>query len=226
MASINFLVYNQIKELFKLSRLESDVFFRLNGFLIRNEKPFPYSAESISENANYSKRSIFIALSALEKYLIIEREGLGYNRKFKRGKIFNDILNMCINIATMQELHSCANNTLKKQSYPQTSLANNSTTAQKLHRPVQKLHRPVQKLHTGITYSLNLEKLKDLSANANSTSKTQNQYPEYSEEQEQLIGKYYHGLNWPEFALTGIEEQKALALIKRHANHLKDIKNV
>lgn len=75
-----------------LSPTERTIFQRLLGFLIRNDKPFPYSAVSMAKLTGYEKRTIFRALDRLEYLRLIERVGMGKNRRFKRGSILGKIL--------------------------------------------------------------------------------------------------------------------------------------
>jgi hypothetical protein len=80
-------VYNLSCSKLKLKRREKIIFFRLLGFLIRNDKPFPYSTDSMAQNTGYDRRSIFRALNELERLRLIERLGFTNQVKFKKGRI-------------------------------------------------------------------------------------------------------------------------------------------
>lgn len=71
----------------KLKRREKTVFYRLLGFLIRNDKPFPYSVNSLGELVGYSRRSIFECFNVLEKLRLITRVGYTNQVKFIKGSI-------------------------------------------------------------------------------------------------------------------------------------------
>ena len=90
--SLNGLVLEKSYDRLKLSGIERTIFQRLLGFLIRNDKPFPYSIVKMEKITGFNKRTIFRALNKLEKYRLIDRVGMGKNRKFKRGSILDKIL--------------------------------------------------------------------------------------------------------------------------------------
>jgi|GEM_PF-5263240 hypothetical protein len=92
--SLNGLVFEIAYKRLKLSGVERSVFYKLLGFLIRNDKPFPYSAMKLSEITGFHRTTVFDALNKLEKYRLIERIGLTSNRKFKRGRILSRILTL------------------------------------------------------------------------------------------------------------------------------------
>ena len=90
--SFNHQVFEKSYKRLNLSATQRTVFQRLLGFLIRNDRPFPYSAVAMANLTGYDKRTIFRSLEALERYRLIERIGFGKNRKFKRGSILIKIL--------------------------------------------------------------------------------------------------------------------------------------
>ena len=51
----------------------------------------------MAELTGFDKRTIFRCLDTLEKYRLIERVGLGKNRRFSRGSILNKILTTVTN---------------------------------------------------------------------------------------------------------------------------------
>lgn len=85
--SFNGLVYKKAYKRLKLKPTERFIFQRLLGFLIRNEKPFPFSTTALSELTGYSSRTIVSVLSRLEYLRLIERTGMGKNRRFRPGSI-------------------------------------------------------------------------------------------------------------------------------------------
>lgn len=89
--SFNAQVYQKSYSRLKLNPIDQAIFQRLLGFLIRNDKPFPFSVVSLSELTGFSKRTIFRSLNTLENYRLIERVGLGKNRRFVRGSILRKI---------------------------------------------------------------------------------------------------------------------------------------
>jgi len=91
-SSFNGQVYKKAYKRLKLTPTQRVVFQRLLGFLIRNDKPFPFSTTSLSELTGYSKRTIVRVLSRLEYLRLIKRLGMANNRRFKRGSILYKIL--------------------------------------------------------------------------------------------------------------------------------------
>lgn len=147
--SFNHQVYQKAYKRLNLTSTQRNIFQRLLGFLIRNNKSFPYSAVTMSELTGFSLRTIFNALNDLEKCRLIKREGMGKNRRFSRGSILNKILttvqnrniiDQCNNLTTVQLMHQ---NLLNRATgaYSKTSLslkrkegvayANNSTSKSK-----------------------------------------------------------------------------------------------
>lgn len=95
--SFNHQVYEKAYKRLNLTSTERNIFQRLLGFLIRNDKPFPFSSVSMSELTGFNKRTIFRGLNKLEKLRLIERIGMGKNRKFIRGSILSKILTTVTN---------------------------------------------------------------------------------------------------------------------------------
>ncbi len=89
--SFNHQVFQKSYQRLKLSPSQRIVFQRLLGFLLRNEKPFPYSAVKMAEITGLCLRTIFNILNDLENLRLITRIGLGKNRRFIRGSILNKI---------------------------------------------------------------------------------------------------------------------------------------
>ena len=78
----------------KLKRREKTIFYRLLGFLIRNDKPFPYSIKSMSKLTGYSRSSIFECLNMLENLRLIKRIGFTDRRRFQKGSILKRICSL------------------------------------------------------------------------------------------------------------------------------------
>ena len=89
--SFNGQVYEKAYKRLNLSPTQRIIFQRLLGFLIRNNKPFPFAATTLSELTGFSLRTIFNCLNDLENLRLIKRNGLGKNRRFSRGSILNKI---------------------------------------------------------------------------------------------------------------------------------------
>lgn len=107
MPTFNSTVYLTVISQCKLSRREALIFYKLLGFLIRNDKPFPYSSPSLSKNTLYSSRSIEYSLKKLDEKKIIERIGKSYNRRFKKGELLIDICTQaqkCIDLELVKKL--------------------------------------------------------------------------------------------------------------------------
>lgn len=90
--SVNAQVYEIAYKKLKLTSTERSIFQRLLGFLIRNNKPFPYSAVKLAELSGFHIRTIFLVLNRLEYLRLIKRHGMGKNRKFSPGTILVRIL--------------------------------------------------------------------------------------------------------------------------------------
>jgi hypothetical protein len=113
--SFNHQIFQKAYNRLHLSPTERIILYRLLGFLIRNNKPFPYSAVKLAELTGFSLRTIFNTLNALEKYRLINRHGLGKNRRFSAGsiliKIFTTVQNaMYRNSTTVQLVHQKSTN--------------------------------------------------------------------------------------------------------------------
>ena len=92
--SFNSQVYTMACNRLKLNRREKTIFYRLLGFLLRNDKPFPYSTGSLSDVTGYSRSSIFESFNLLEKLRLIQRIGIGKARKFSKGSILKRICSL------------------------------------------------------------------------------------------------------------------------------------
>ncbi len=89
--SFNHQVYQKAYKRLNLTSTQRFIFQRLLGFLIRNDKSFPFSAVKMAELTGFSLRTIFTTLNHLEKLRLIKRSGLGKNRRFSRGTILDKI---------------------------------------------------------------------------------------------------------------------------------------
>jgi DNA-binding transcriptional ArsR family regulator len=134
-SSFNGQVYKKAYKRLKLKPIERVIFQRLLGFLIRNDRPFPFSTTSLSELTGYSPRAIVNALNRLEYLRLISRKGMGKNRRFSRGSILRKIL-------TTAHYRSI------------TEQVNNSTTA---HVVPQKLDNYARGAHSKTSSSLKLK---------------------------------------------------------------------
>jgi hypothetical protein len=92
--SFNGHVYDISYKRLKLKRREKIILQRLLGFLIRNDKPFPFSRKSLSELTGYSKSSLDEALNLLETYRLIQRIGCTNGVKFIKGSILIKICSL------------------------------------------------------------------------------------------------------------------------------------
>jgi len=90
--SFNHQVFQKAYVRLNLSPTNRIIFQRLLGFLLRNNKPFPYSAVKLAEITGFHKRTVFLSLQELERCRLIVRKGHGKNRRFLRGSILCKIL--------------------------------------------------------------------------------------------------------------------------------------
>ena len=90
-----------------LTRLEASVFYRLLGFLLRDDNPVIYTAEKLAEKTLYKRRAIFQALKSLEDKKLITRSGYSYKRRFYKGETLVEI---CTQVHKVHgtELHTSA----------------------------------------------------------------------------------------------------------------------
>jgi hypothetical protein len=95
--SHNGQVYEIAYKRLKLKRREKIILQRLLGFLLRNDKPFPFSRKALSELTGYSKSSIDESLNILEKYRLIKRIGFTNRVKFMKGTILVKICTLAQN---------------------------------------------------------------------------------------------------------------------------------
>lgn len=89
--SLNGLVFEIAYKRLKLKRREKIILQRLLGFLVRNDKPFPFSRKKLSELTGYSKSSIHESLNKLETLRLIDRIGLTNRTRFTKGKLLRRI---------------------------------------------------------------------------------------------------------------------------------------
>jgi Fe2+ or Zn2+ uptake regulation protein len=104
--SFNHQVYEKAYKRLNLTSTQRNIFQRLLGFLIRNNKSFPYSAVTMSELTGFSLSTIFRSLDQLETYRLIRREGLGKNRRFRRGSILDKILTTVSNRNIIEQVNN------------------------------------------------------------------------------------------------------------------------
>jgi predicted transcriptional regulator len=123
--TFNAQVYEKAYKRLNLTPTQRTIFQRLLGFLIRNNKPFPYSAVSLANLTGYDKRTIFRALQRLEDLRLIKRQGLGKNRRFSPGTILYKIFTTVTNSMTRNKTTatSCHQNSTNRDtvSYSKTS---------------------------------------------------------------------------------------------------------
>lgn len=110
--SFNHQVFVKSYKRIKLSAAQRSVFQRLLGFLIRNDKPFPFSAIKMAELTGYDKRTIFRCLDRLEYCRLIKRHGMGVNRKFSPGSILIKIKTTVTNRAKQFQVNNSTTATL------------------------------------------------------------------------------------------------------------------
>lgn len=85
--SFNGLVFQLAYKRLNLKRREKIILQRLLGFLIRNDKPFPFSIDKLSELTGYARRSVFESLNLLQQLRLIERIGFTSHLRFQKGRI-------------------------------------------------------------------------------------------------------------------------------------------
>lgn len=185
--SFNHQVYEKAYKRLHLSSTQRNIFQRLLGFLIRNSKPFPFSAVTMAELTGFSLRTVFNILNDLERFRLIKRHGLGKNRRFSAGSILIRIF------TTVQ-------NRINKLQY------NNSTTAQLTTQ--KSINRA-----TG-AYSKTSSSLKRKEVDANASSSTSTSTPinwEYREYCKKITNDRFLGLESGNvIILSELEWQKAL----------------
>jgi hypothetical protein len=129
--SFNHQVYQKAYQRLNLTSSQRIVFQRLLGFLIRNDKPFPFSVITMAELTGFDKRTIFRCLESLEHYRLIKRIGLGKNRRFCRGSILYKIISTVTNRTKIKLVNNITTATLchknltnrDTMSYSKTSLS-------------------------------------------------------------------------------------------------------
>jgi DNA-binding transcriptional regulator GbsR (MarR family) len=90
----NSQIFSMTSTRLRLKRREKIIFYRLLGFLIRNDKPFPYSTKSLSELTGYSRSSVYECLNELENLRLIKRVGFTNQVRFIKGSILNKICSL------------------------------------------------------------------------------------------------------------------------------------
>lgn len=189
--SFNNLVREKAIEDLQLSRLESAIFYRLCGLLLKQDS-VTYTVEKLMKNTLYKRRAIFEGLNSLETKQLIAREGFSYRRRFYKGKVLHEI---CSHV---QKLHGIELNTSAESAL--YSAKNASYSAKTAYNKT--LKEPLKQIKTVF------EKLK--------IQPQKSQWPTPTEEQKDLLLRYKHGLKYPELQLEGFELQKAAILYKRY----------
>lgn len=133
--SFNSYAHHFAKVGLSLSRRDNLVFYKLLGFLLRNDKPFPYSNEKLAEQTLYKISSVKEALNNLEQLGLIIRTGITYRRRFSKGLTLVNICNhsqyciyldLDINYTHGQRL-ACASQKLADTSQSPTKIELNKT---------------------------------------------------------------------------------------------------
>ena len=132
--SFNHQVYEKAYKRLHLTPSQRNIFQRLLGFLIRNDKPFPYSAVKLAEITGYDKRTIFRCLDKLEYYRLIKRNGLGKNRRFRRGTILDKILTTVTNRLKRELIKNKTTATLCHQNLNNRDIVSYKKTSSSLKR--------------------------------------------------------------------------------------------
>lgn len=113
--TFNSQVYTMVCNRLKLKRREKTIFYRILGFLLRNDKPFPYSTGSLSDVTGYDKRSIYPCFNELERLRLIQRIGTGKARRFSKGSILKRICSLINSRIEMSENFFNKEEILKKK---------------------------------------------------------------------------------------------------------------
>lgn len=156
-----------------------------------------YTNETISKNSRVSVRTVERKLPQLIDWLFIKKEGYGYNRRLYLGLAF-DI------------------DQIKYNSANKAKPSNKVGTKVEQHR-----HSGGASRHRGETSRLsgghsNNVLLKDITKDIFPSSTSTPKHPPYTENEDELVRKYKHGLKYPRFRLEGNELIKAKALYDRH----------
>jgi hemerythrin superfamily protein len=129
--SFNGLVYEMAYKRLNLKRREKIILQRLLGFLIRNDKPFPFSIDKLSELTGYARRSIFESLNILQDLRLVDRVGFTSHLRFQNGRILTRICSLVqkrinielrTNYPLVQKLHETASASAET-AYNKTSLS-------------------------------------------------------------------------------------------------------
>lgn len=106
--SLNGEAFKLASKKLNLKRREKIILQRLMGFLIRNDKPFPYSSKAMSELTGYSRSSIFESINILEKMRLVERIGFSTNVKYKKGSILKRICSLVQKRINFELINNCS----------------------------------------------------------------------------------------------------------------------
>lgn len=160
--SFNHQVFQKSYKRLNLSSTNRIIFQRLLGFLIRNNKPFPYSAIKLSELTGFSLRTIFNGLNELERCRLIKRIGMGKNRKFISGSILNRIFTTV-------------------QNRTKLNLKNNSTTVQLMHqKSINRATGAYNKTYSSLKHKEDV--IQESKSKPQSFTKNQLEYNEYAKQ--------------------------------------------
>jgi DNA-binding transcriptional regulator GbsR (MarR family) len=137
--SLNGLVFEIAYKRLKLQRREKIILQRLLGFLIRNDKPFPFSRAKLSELTGYSERSIDYAINELEKLRLISRVGFTNRTRFAKGNILRRICSLAQKRISNIQYNKCTlpqklrelNPTTAKTAYNKTYLSSKHKEGEK-----------------------------------------------------------------------------------------------
>ncbi len=158
--------------------------------VLKDNKYCIYSDEKLSQNTKIPIRTISKKLNDLEEWSFIKREGNGYNRKFYLGIAF--------------DIDQIKTNSARGAGYKLNNSAPRAETSADKGKTSGTTCRDYNKLIKDIT--------KDIFPSSTSTPK----HPPYTENEDELVRKYKHGLKYPRFRLEGNELIKAKALFDRH----------
>ena len=143
--------------------------------------------EYLHEFSKVVLRQLKTKLNQLEEWGFLIRKGIGHNRKFFLGDIFNNSAEK----EPVQEYNNGAESEL-------VQCEKGTSTGRKRNYIAKNINKNIDK--------------KDFF-----NSKPQKpKHPLYTEEENELVLKYKHGLKYPAFQLEGIILEKAKILYKRH----------
>ncbi len=157
--SFNGHVFDIASKRLKLRRREKIILQRFLGFLIRNNKPFPYSRKALSELTGYSCSSIDESLNYLESVRLIVRIGFTNRVKFTQGSILRKIFALAQNRINNELVK---NNTLPQKlgklpsTTPETGYIKTSSSLKHKERvsPHPEYHEYIKRIETDIFLGL------------------------------------------------------------------------